>query len=74
MKGSGKTAITHNSSDLELHWLHFDGLVTLRLITSIKSYKGYLKSCHGKCVPKFSPSDVTNMTLEEEPGNPHLFH
>ena len=38
-------------------------------ITCIEA-KGYLKSCHGNCVPKFSPSDVTNVTFEEECGNP----
>ena len=40
-------------------------------LSHVLKTKGYLKSCHGNCVSKFSPSDVTNIRFEEERGNPH---
>ena len=64
----GKTAVTHKSLDLEL-------LITIgslcQNLSHVLNAKGYLKSCHGNCVPKFSPSEITNITFEKECGNPH---
>ena len=51
------------------HLMRFRVWCKNRLI--VMKAKGYLKSCHGNCVPKFSSSEVTNMTFEEERGNPH---
>ena len=63
-----KTAATHNSLDLEFGIKI--GLLYPNLSYVLKA-KRYLQRCNGNCVSKFSPSDLSNITFEEERDNPH---